>query len=99
MKLPELNSRYLVAGGVNIVGYRRKLKVYMGTVFAFDPGKTVAEIATIQISLQNQFDMGSKEAVPSFKTIFISFRKKIGYPRRGRVTHLFIGIKTPMPID
>ena len=43
----------------------------MVAVFAFDPGKAVEEIAAIQIPLHNLFDMGAKEAVSPFKTIFI----------------------------
>ena len=44
----------------------------MATVFALDPGKTIEEIAAIQIPLHNLFDMGAKEPVHPFKTILIN---------------------------
>jgi hypothetical protein len=43
----------------------------MAAVFALDSGKAVLEIAAIQIPLYNLFDMGTKEAIRPFKTIFI----------------------------
>jgi hypothetical protein len=43
----------------------------MAAVFTFDPGKAVEEIAAIQKPFHNLFDMGAKEPVYSFKTIFI----------------------------
>ena len=43
----------------------------MAALFALDSGKAVLEIAAIQIPLYNLFDMGTKEAVYPFNTIFI----------------------------
>jgi hypothetical protein len=52
--------------------YRKGLQVFMTAVSALDPGKDVEEIAAILIPLHNLFDMGVKEAVYPFKTIFIN---------------------------
>jgi hypothetical protein len=43
----------------------------MAAVFALDSGKAVEEISVILIQLHNLLDMGTKEAVPPFKTIFM----------------------------
>ena len=43
----------------------------MAAVLALDSGKAVEEIAAIQIPLHNLSDMGAKEAVSPFKSIFI----------------------------
>ena len=43
----------------------------MAAFFALDPGKAVEKIPAIQIPLHNFSDMGAKEAVYPFKSIFI----------------------------
>jgi hypothetical protein len=61
----------LMTGWAKVTTFTGKgQQVFMTAIFALDPGKAVEEISAIQIPVHNLFDMGAKEAVHPFKTIF-----------------------------
>jgi hypothetical protein len=64
----------------------------MAAVFAFDPGKAVDEITTIQKPLHNLFDTGAKEAAHPFKTLLLSSFDMLEGNRTGPSSQLIVNL-------
>ena len=68
----------------------------MTAVFALDSGKTGLEIAAIQIPLHNFSDMGAKETVSPFKTIFIDLLQGFKVVFHAAIVRGLFGIPWPI---
>ena len=74
--LPEFHHTLLMAGRAEMTALAREGKqVFMPAVFAFDAGKTVAQIAAIEIAVDYLFDIWPPEAILPCETVVVFLHK------------------------
>ena len=74
--LAEFHHALLMAGWAEMAALAREgQQIFMAAVFAFDTGKPVAQITTIEITIYNFFDIRPPESVLPRETVVIFLHK------------------------
>ena len=65
-------THFWVAGGIRVSAFAGEgRKVLMVAVSAFPPGKTVTQVAAVQVQVNDLLKIGTKEAVSPLKPFFV----------------------------
>ena len=74
--LAKLHNPFLVARWAEVTAFTRKgQKILMATILAFDSGKTVVQITTVKILIDDLFHIWAEKAVLPRKPILIHLLK------------------------
>jgi hypothetical protein len=72
----EFHHTFLVARGAKMPSFTRKRQqVFVAAVFTFDAGKTIVQIAAIEITIDYFFDIGPPESVLPRETVIVFLHK------------------------